>query len=128
MTQTLRAHYAAHDRSRAAAAADQIHANLYNSAPNQAPKEFVYTLSECWMQEIFYAVCRSHGLVPFREYGMRRDKIMTIAPPALIANVVGPKLQNAWREMGLLVHGLTDRYLAEHLNITPEAPSTNRAP
>lgn len=126
MTQSLRSHFAAHNRNLAAVAADRVHANLYSKAASQVPKDFVYFLSERWMQDVFCAVCRCHALIPFRDYGMRRDKVMTIAPPALIADEVEPKLFGALREMSELIQGLTDRYIAEHLYIDRNPASKQR--
>jgi len=106
-------------RQQATAAADRIHQNLYRGELGQTPKEFVYRLSSDWMQPIFVALCDAHGLIAFRDFGMRRDKAMTIAPPALMRDHFQPKLYAAFQDMHMAIVDLTSHYIANHVSHFP---------
>ena len=115
------------DRRMAREAADLVHARLYKGAPEQTPKDFVFDLPCSWMQDIFVAICQSHGLVSFRNYGMRRQKVTTIAPPALITDTFEPELMAALWDMHDAILKLTTTYISDRLPTLASVVAARRA-
>ena len=127
MTRTLRHLTAFRDRQLSADAADHIHKKLYGGALDQTPKEFVFCLPCDWMRDVFVALCSVHELVAYRDLGMRRDKVVTIAPAALIRDRLERELYSAIGDMHTAIVDLTNQYIVRHLPASSSAAAIRRS-
>lgn len=93
------------ERLAAEAAYERLKAKA-DAAPKQAPPlEVQFTLNDPWSRRLFIALCRKHGIKPYRYPRQRRTTVVVRAPRTLLDDVLMP-------EFGRLQHELT-HYFSE---------------
>jgi hypothetical protein len=93
------------ERAAAAAAIGRVRQALAATQPREQPVEFRFALPDRWQRRLFSALCRRHGLEPYRHEGQRYTTVMLRAPASLVEGVLWPE----FREIKLLL----DEYLNE---------------
>lgn len=86
----------------AASALERLNAQL--AAIPEAATEFQISLPDPWKRQLFLALARRHGLVPFRKYRQRRATVMLRATPSMIHQVLWPE----FLELSKLLHSYLD--------------------
>ena len=68
------------ERATAGAAMDRLHGRLHGRNREEGPEtELQFLLPDLWSVRLFVAVCRKHGLRPFRYARQRRTTVMVRA-------------------------------------------------
>ena len=94
------------ERAAAEAAIGRLHARLDKSGKDQEPEvELKFSLPDRWSMGLFIAICRKHGVRPYRYARQRRTTIMARARPGDFKRVV-------WGEFCQL-HDELERYFEE---------------
>ena len=94
------------ERAAAEAAISRLHARLGSGDKDQEPEvELKFSLPDRWSMRLFIAICRKHGLRPYRYVRQRRTTIMARARPEDFKRVV-------WSEFCQL-HDELERYFEE---------------
>ena len=94
------------ERAAAEAAIGRLHARLGRGDRDREPKvELKFSLSDRWSMRLFIAVCRKHGVRPYRYARQRRTTIMARARPEEFKRVV-------WSEFCQL-HDELERYFKD---------------
>ena len=85
----------------AAAAIDRLQAQLGKNArgPQEAEIELQYSLPDVWAVRLFFAVCRKHGISPYRYARQRRTTVVIKVRKSHFMRVVEPEFQLLHREM-----------------------------
>ena len=94
------------ERAAAEAAIVRLHARLDHGDRDQEPEvELKFSLPDRWSMRLFIAVCRKHGVRPYRYARQRRTTIMARARPEDFKRIV-------WREFCQL-HDELERYFED---------------
>lgn len=94
------------ERAAAEAAIGRLHARLGSGDRDQEPKvELKFSLPDRWSMRLFIAICRKHGVRPYRYARQRRTTIMARARPEDFKRVV-------WSEFCQL-HDELERYFED---------------
>jgi len=93
------------ERAAAAAALGRVRQALAAAQPRERPVEFKFSMPDRWQRRLFSALCRRHGLEPYRYKGQRYTTVMLRAPTSLVEGVLWPE----FREIKVLL----DEYLNE---------------
>lgn len=64
------------ERQAAAAAMDRVKERLRRSERPDPSIACKFSLPDPWMRRLFLALCRQHGLDPYRRYGQHRQTLM----------------------------------------------------
>jgi len=79
------------ERQAAQAAIDRLKQALHATAKKQPLPELKFTLADQWHRRLFTALCRRHGLEPYRYRGQRHTTVMVRAPIDFAENVLWPE-------------------------------------
>ncbi|MCI5078713.1 hypothetical protein [Oricola sp.] len=85
----------------AAAAVDRLQAKLGKLPPRREDPEIElqYSLPDLWAVRLFYAVCRKHGVTPYRYSRQRRTTVVVKVRRSHFMKVVDGEFQLLHREM-----------------------------
>ena len=75
--------------------------------------ELQFTLPDTWSVSLFVAVCRKHGVRPYRYARQRRTTVMVRARERAFHRVVWPEFSRLQNELEIYFHDVTD-YLIRH--------------
>lgn len=89
------------ERAAAGAARDRLQARLdVGTADDADPEiELQYSLPDVWSVRIFVALCRKHGVRPYRYPRQRRTTVMVRARQAGFERTVAAEFRNLYREV-----------------------------
>ena len=96
-------------RARLAEAFPSKASQAKQSPPKQPPREtsvvMRFSLPDPWSRRLFVALCRSHGLKPYREPRQRKTTVMLLVMRSFVDHVLWPEFETLNRE---LVRNLSD--------------------
>ena len=85
-----------------------------DATPKQAPPvEIQFSLNDPWSRRLFIALCRKHGIKPYRYPRQRRTTVVVRAPRALLDDALLPEFSRLQHE---LTHYFTET--VDHLIAT----------
>ena len=89
------------ERAAAGAARDRLQASLNVEAAHDAEPEIElqYSLPDVWSVRIFVALCRKHGVRPYRYPRQRRTTVMVRARQAGFERTVASEFRTLYREL-----------------------------
>ncbi len=89
------------ERAAAGAARDRLQASLnVEAAHDEEPEiELQYSLPDVWSVRIFVALCRKHGVRPYRYPRQRRTTVMVRARQAGFERTVASEFRTLYREL-----------------------------
>jgi len=89
------------ERAAAGAARDRLQARLDLEAAGEAEPEIElqYSLPDVWSVRIFVALCRKHGVRPYRYPRQRRTTVMVRARQASFERTVAAEFRTLYREV-----------------------------
>jgi hypothetical protein len=90
------------EKQAARSALDRLMAQLA-SAPEPAV-EYQFSMPDPWKRQLFLAICRRHGLAPYRRYRQRAGTVMLRVSRPLLDQVLWPQ----FLELSKLLHDYLD--------------------
>lgn len=86
------------ERAAAGAARDRLTERLKSSA-DETETELQYALPDVWAVQIFVALCRKHGVKPYRYPRQRRTTVMVRVRPEAFDKTVGAEFRALHAEL-----------------------------
>jgi hypothetical protein len=80
------------ERDAAVAAIGRVQRALAAAAPVEPSVEMHFKFPNHWHRRLFIALCRRHGLEPYRYRGQRHTTVGVRAPDSVINNILWPEL------------------------------------
>ena len=75
-----------------------------------------YSLPDPWTRQLFVALCRRYGLVPYRERGQRATSVMVRAPETFQSRTLWPEFQALSNELRTHLAEVTERVIREAIH------------
>ena len=101
------------ERDAAAAAMARLHAAL-SSVP-EPPIEFQLTITDPWQRRLFAALCRRHGLKPYRYPRQRRTTLVVKAPRRFVDTTLWPEYLQLRDALNEYLNEATERIIREEV-------------
>ena len=97
------------EQAAAGAAMERLRGRLGNADDDGRPEtELQFSLPDMWSVRLFVAVCRKHGLRPFRYARQRRTTVMVRARERSFDRVVWPEFSRLQTELELYFQDVAD--------------------
>ena len=103
------------ERMAAAAAAERIRAKLQTEHHEHPLVEMQFSLKNPWSRQLFAALCRRHGLKPYRYKRQRKTTIMLRVPEGFVNEILWPEFQNINQILTDYLSGITERLIREEV-------------
>lgn len=101
------------ERAAAGAAMDRLHGRLAGSAGKEEPEvELQFSLPDAWSVSLFVAVCRKHGIRPYRYRRQRRTSVVVSAREREFNRVVWPEYSRLQTELESYFEDVTDHLVS----------------
>lgn len=102
------------ERAAAGAAIDRLQARLGADAPADEPEtEMQYTFPDTWSVRIFVALCRKHGVRPYRYPRQRRTTVMVRVRQRAFEATVAAEFRTLHRELIGYFDEMVDHLIAD---------------
>lgn len=86
------------------------------AAPRPEPlKEWKFSMNDSWSRRLFVALCRKHGLQPFRRYRQRYTTVMLRATDEQVDKVLWPEFLELSEQLQQFLSDVTDRVIKDVL-------------
>ena len=100
------------ERAAAGAAMGRLQGRLSGPEGDREPEvELHFTLPDTWSVSLFVAVCRKHGVRPYRHARQRRTTVMVRARERAFYRVVWPEFSRLQTELEFYFHDVTDHLI-----------------
>ena len=100
------------ERAAAAAAMDRLHDRLGTPDGNREPEvELQYSLPDMWSVRLFIAICRKHGVHPYRYARQRRTTVMVRARERAFDRLVWTEFSRPHTELEIYFADVTDHLI-----------------
>lgn len=100
------------ERAAAEAAISRLHARLDTASRDQEPEvELKFSLPDRWSMRLFIAICRKHGVRPYRYARQRRTTIMARARPGDFKRVIWPEFCQLHDELEHYFEDVSDQLI-----------------
>jgi tRNA nucleotidyltransferase (CCA-adding enzyme) len=103
------------ERQAAAAAMERVRQALGRGFKTQPLPETKFSLVDQWQRRLFLALCRRHGLEPYRYKGQRRTTVMVRAPQSLVDKTLWPEYVALERALHAYLNEATERIIREEV-------------
>ena len=100
------------ERAAAGAALDRLSARL-NNQPSEEEIELQYSLPDAWAVRIFVALCRKHGVRPYRYPRQRRTTVMVRVHPTEFEKTVAAEFRTLHAELVAYFKETVDHLIAD---------------
>ena len=104
------------ERAAAGAARDRLQAKLASASASEPETELQYTLPDIWSVRIFVALCRKHGVKPYRYPRQRRTTVMVRVRQAEFERLVAEEFRTLHRELTRYFNETVDHLIADAMN------------
>ena len=103
------------ERAAAGAARDRLQARLDLEAEDreEPETEMQYSLPDVWSVRIFVALCRKHGIRPYRYPRQRRTTVMVRVRQSSFERTVGEEFSTLHRELTAYFNETVDHLIAD---------------
>jgi hypothetical protein len=91
----------------------RVRARVEELARHDPPIEQQFSLPDQWSRHLFLALCRRHGLRPFRYHRQRRNTVMIRASRGFVDKVLLPEFTELERALQVYLHEVTLRVIRE---------------
>jgi hypothetical protein len=108
------------EQEAAAAALARIRAALKTSEPSEKLIETSFSLADQWARRLFLALCRRHGLKPYRYPRQRRSTVVLRAPASFIDRILWPEFVEIKTLLDEYLSQATDRIIREEIFASSE--------
>ena len=100
------------ERAAAEAAMDRLHDRLGTQDGDREPEvELQYSLPDMWSVRLFLAICRKHGVHPYRYARQRRTTVMVRARERAFDRVVWTEFSRLHTELEIYFEDVTDHLI-----------------
>ena len=99
------------ERAAAGAALDRLNSRL-DTGGQEEKVEFQYSLPDAWAVKIFVALCRKHGVQPYRYPRQRRTTVMVRVRKAAFEQTIAAEFQALHRELTRYFNETVDHRIA----------------
>ena len=109
------------ERDAAAAAMERVKKSLKTLPPEPPPfyseplVEMQFSLSDFWQRRLFSALCRRHGLVPFRYHRQRHTTLMVRVKRSFLDSILWPEYVQLRDALNEYLAAATDRIIREEV-------------
>ncbi len=115
------------ERAAAGAAAERLRGRLADAERDSGPEsELQFSLPDMWSIRLFVAVCRKHGLRPFRYKRQRRTTVMVRARERSFDRVVWAEFSRLQTELQLYFEDVTDHLITRAMGSDGDDSSLGR--
>ena len=104
------------EKAAADAAAERIRARLRTATGGEKVEEVRFSVPDVWSRQLFIALCRRYGVVPFRYRRMHRQTIVVKAPRSFIDEVLWPEFQELSGALSAYLSEITARVIREEVH------------
>jgi hypothetical protein len=103
------------ERAAAGAARDRLQARLSPDpgAAHEPETEIQYSLPDVWSVRIFVALCRKHGIHPYRYPRQRRTTVMVRVRPSSFERTVAEEFRTLHRELTVYFNETVEHLIAD---------------
>ena len=117
------------ERVAAAEAKKRIVARLAELAAADPPIVHRFTINDPWSRQVFNALARRYGLLPFRRRGQHRQSIMVKVSKRFVDETLWPEFTAIDRALSAHLHDVTSRVIREVLDASArEADEVDEPP
>jgi hypothetical protein len=103
------------ERSAAGAALERVRARLAELTRRDPPAETQFSMPDQWSRHLFLALCRRHGLQPYRRHRQRRNTVMVRVPQGFIDEVLWPEFTQLQQTLETYLQEVTLRIIREEV-------------
>jgi hypothetical protein len=103
------------ERDAAAAAIGRVQKALAAAAPAERAVEMKFKFPDQWHRRLFMALCRRHGLEPYRYRGQRHTTVIVRAPASFIDNILWPEFLQIKDALNEYLNAATERIIREEV-------------
>ncbi len=103
------------ERKAAAAALDRVKQTLAATSASEPIIEMQFTLTDRWQRRLFAALCRRHGLKPYRYKRQRFTTVMVRGPQRFIDGTLWPEYLALKEALDQYLRDATERIIREEV-------------
>jgi hypothetical protein len=103
------------EKDAAAAAIERVRAALKAVEQKERSVETVFRLPDRWSRRLFTALCRRHGLAPYRYPRQRYSTVVLRAPASFIQNILWPEFVEIKNALDEYLNEATERIIREEV-------------
>jgi hypothetical protein len=106
------------ERQAAAAAIERLRQALRGAPGPARPEplpESKFSFADQWQRRLFTALCRRHGLSPYRYKGQRYTTVLVRAPREFVEGVLWPEYLELQKELYAYLEDATERIVREEV-------------
>jgi hypothetical protein len=103
------------ERDAAAAAISRVQKALAAAVPAEQSVEMHFKFPDHWHRRLFIALCRRHGLEPYRYRGQRHTTVVVRAPGSFINNILWPEFLQIKDALNEYLNEATERIIREEV-------------
>jgi len=116
------------ERAAAANARDRILARLAASAVTDPPVEYRFALPDPWERQMFLALARRYGLVPYQLHGQHRQTVMLRVPKRFVDDTLWPEFTALASALTAHLAQVTNRVIHEAIHADSSEAEERKAP
>jgi hypothetical protein len=103
------------EQDAAAAAIERVRAALKAAEQKEKSVETAFRLPDRWSRRLFTALCRRHGLTPYRYPRQRHSTVVLRAPASFINKVLWPEFLEIKSALDEYLNEATERIIREEV-------------
>jgi hypothetical protein len=103
------------ERQAAAAAMERVRKGLDAALNTQPLPETRFSLADQWQRRLFLAICRRHGLAPYRYKGQRHTTVVVRAPRAFVEGTLWPEYLALQKALHSYLDEATEQIIREEV-------------
>ncbi|HEV8040561.1 MAG TPA: hypothetical protein VGP62_16950 [Bryobacteraceae bacterium] len=103
------------ERDAAAAAMERVKKGLGITLQTEQPIEFKFSLPDRWQRRLFSALCRRHGLEPYRYKRQRHTTVMVLVLRSFVDQTLWPEYQELRAALNDYLNDATERIIREEV-------------
>ncbi len=103
------------EQEAAAAAIERVRAALKAAEQKERSVEIDFRLPDRWSRRLFTALCRRHGVTPYRYPRQRYSTVVLRAPASFINNVLWPEFLEIKSALDEYLDAATERIIREEV-------------
>ena len=113
------------ERTAAGAALDRLNSR-FDTGAQEEKVEFQYSLPDVWAVKIFVALCRKHGVQPYRYSRQRRTTVMVNVQKSVFEQTVMAEFEMLHAELVAYFKDTVDHLIAEAMKSDGEDANLER--
>jgi hypothetical protein len=103
------------EQDAAAAAIERVRAALKQAEQTEKSVEYDFRLPDRWSRRLFTALCRRHGLTPYRYPRQRYSTVVLRAPASFIDKTLWPEFVEIKKALDEYLEQATERIIREEV-------------